>query len=146
MRTFTFAICTAVALAITGCTNDTTTEKDEPKNTPMMSDIQGSEWTLTSIDGTAITATATPTLTIADDGRATGFNGCNRYFGPATIEGDKLTVAPLGSTRKFCGHTENELERKVNAVIGGPSEITLNGTTLVIKNDAFEMTFTKANK
>ena len=31
-----------------------------------------------------------------------GQGGCNRYFGAATIDGEQMSFAPLGSTRMGC--------------------------------------------
>jgi len=146
MRTFTLTVLSVIALSITGCNNDTPAENTDSQDTIKLSDIQEQKWVLTALDSDEVTETDSPTLTIDGDGRAHGFNGCNRYFGPAAIENGKLTVSPLGSTRKFCSHSANQLERKINIVIGGPSSIELDGTNLIIKSEQHELRFSKEQK
>ena len=43
------------------------------------------------------------TVTLDDAGRAYGSGGCNHWFAPYTLDGDKLTFGGVGSTRKACG-------------------------------------------
>jgi len=40
------------------------------------------------------------TVTLGADGRAYGNGGCNHWFAPYTVEGNKLSFGPVGSTRK----------------------------------------------
>ncbi|MFD2883026.1 META domain-containing protein [Pseudomonas lini] len=40
------------------------------------------------------------TITLDEDGRAYGNGGCNHWFAPYTLEGDKLSFGKIGSTRK----------------------------------------------
>ena len=42
------------------------------------------------------------TVTLGADGRAYGNGGCNHWFAPYTVEGNKLSFGPVGSTRKMC--------------------------------------------
>ncbi len=42
------------------------------------------------------------TVTLGADGRAYGNGGCNHWFAPYTVDGDKLSFGKIGSTRKLC--------------------------------------------
>ncbi|WP_457814590.1 META domain-containing protein, partial [Staphylococcus aureus] len=42
------------------------------------------------------------TVTLGTDGRAYGNGGCNHWFAPYTVDGDKLSFGKIGSTRKLC--------------------------------------------
>jgi heat shock protein HslJ len=42
------------------------------------------------------------TLTLADDGTASGSSGCNQYNGTYTTDGDGLSFGPLASTQRAC--------------------------------------------
>ena len=42
------------------------------------------------------------TVTLGNDGRAYGNGGCNHWFAPYTLDGDKLSFGKIGSTRKLC--------------------------------------------
>ena len=52
------------------------------------------------------------TLTLAADGRAYGNAGCNHWFAPYTLEGDKLSFGTVGSTRKLCAPALMEQEKR----------------------------------
>ena len=52
------------------------------------------------------------TLTLAEDGRAYGNAGCNHWFAPYQLEGDKLTFGKVGSTRKLCAPALMEQEKR----------------------------------
>ncbi len=69
--------------------------------------LTGTQWTLTELDGEAVAADAAaqpPTLQLtAEDGRAGGFAGCNRYTGSYALTGeDGLQLGQMASTRKAC--------------------------------------------
>ncbi|WP_313325391.1 META domain-containing protein [Pseudomonas qingdaonensis] len=52
------------------------------------------------------------TLTLAEDGRAYGNAGCNHWFAPYTLDGEKLSFGPVGSTRKQCAPALMEQEKR----------------------------------
>lgn len=52
------------------------------------------------------------TLTLAADGRAYGNAGCNHWFAPYTLDGDKLSFGTVGSTRKLCAPALMEQEKR----------------------------------
>ncbi|MBA1191123.1 META domain-containing protein [Pseudomonas entomophila] len=52
------------------------------------------------------------TLTLGSDNRAYGNAGCNHWFAPYTLEGDRLVFGPPGSTRKLCAPAIMEQEQR----------------------------------
>lgn len=52
------------------------------------------------------------TVTLGADGRAYGNGGCNHWFAPYTLEGDKLSFGKVGSTRKHCAEALMEQEHR----------------------------------
>ena len=52
------------------------------------------------------------TVTLGNDGRAYGNGGCNHWFAPYTLDGDKLTFGGVGSTRKACAPALMEQEQR----------------------------------
>jgi heat shock protein HslJ len=46
------------------------------------------------------------TALFGPDGSVSGSAGCNTFTGTYTVDGDKLTIGPLASTRKFCSPQE----------------------------------------
>ncbi|MFZ3498725.1 META domain-containing protein [Streptomyces sp. 5.8] len=58
-------------------------------------------------------------FTVAADGTVSGNLGCNRFNASAAVEGDKLTVGPLTSTRMACEGGPGEVERALTDLFGG---------------------------
>jgi heat shock protein HslJ len=51
------------------------------------------------------------------DGRVTGYSGCNEFFGSYDLKGDALTFGPLGMTRRFCADVAGEVEQAFLSVL-----------------------------
>lgn len=67
------------------------------------------------------------TLTLGEDGRAYGNAGCNHWFAAYTLEGDKLTFGPAGSTRKMCAPALMEQEQRFLDVLGSVQRWDVSG-------------------
>ena len=52
------------------------------------------------------------TVTLGADGRAYGNGGCNHWFAPHSLDGDKLSFGKIGSTRKLCAEALMEQEKR----------------------------------
>lgn len=52
------------------------------------------------------------TVTLGADGRAYGNGGCNHWFAPYTLDGQRLTFGGVGSTRKACAPALMEQEHR----------------------------------
>lgn len=59
------------------------------------------------------------TVTLGDDGRAYGNGGCNHWFAPYTLDGDKLSFGPIGKTRKLCAPALMEQEQRFLQALQG---------------------------
>jgi len=69
------------------------------------------------------------------DGRVTGSTGCNRLFGPATLDGHTITFGAIGTTRMACGSELAPVEAAVVATLRGKVTFTVDGTSLSLKRD-----------
>ncbi|BAN50206.1 META domain-containing protein [Metapseudomonas resinovorans] len=58
------------------------------------------------------------TITLGDDDRAYGNAGCNHWFASYSLENDKLTFGPAGSTRKMCAPALMEQEQRFLDALG----------------------------
>jgi len=52
------------------------------------------------------------TLAFPEAGKVSGNGSCNRFFGPAEINGNAVKLGPLGSTRKACPEAVMNQETK----------------------------------
>ena len=69
--------------------------------------LVGTEWVAIGINNgrggvASVLEGVVVTATFGADRRVTGSGGCNRFFGPYTLDGSALTIGPLASTRRLC--------------------------------------------
>jgi heat shock protein HslJ len=81
---------------------------------PAATGPEGASWRLVEVAGRPASLPAgqkQPFLMLdADQKKATGFGGCNSFFGGYTLSGPALAFGPLGSTRMACPDQESGLE------------------------------------
>lgn len=79
-------------------------------------------WKAERLGDAPVTDSRPPMLTLAEDGTISGFSGCNRVRGKATIDGAGLTFGPLLTTRMACPpqamKTEQLFLKNMNATRG----------------------------
>jgi heat shock protein HslJ len=64
--------------------------------------LNGSEWLLADLAGTAVVYDSKASLDFLDSGRVAGNASCNRFTGSATISGNTLKFGPLATTMMAC--------------------------------------------
>ena len=108
------------------------------------STIEGVDWWLVSLGGTAAHAAPDSTVPMlrldAADARATGNGGCNRFSGSYTLDGTSLSFGPLAMTRRAC--LEEALNRQETAFGQALSDTRawrLAGDTLVLAGGAGDL-------
>lgn len=97
--------------------------------------VAGADWDLMELAGQAApTGAGGRRATIrfeADTSRATGFAGCNRYFGSYTLAGTTLRFRPVGMTRMACAEGM-QLEQQLSAALDATRSYTLNANQLTL--------------
>lgn len=93
-------VCAAVVTTLAGCAAEPMKLQQEQSYVP--------EW----IGERPLIDYSHLTLTLAEDGRAYGNAGCNHWFAPYTLDGEKLSFGPVGSTRKQCAPALMEQEKR----------------------------------
>lgn len=73
-----------------------------------MSELTNTAWQLTSLNGQQVPSQDRPTLKFEQE-RLNGSAGCNNYFALFQVDGDRLIVQTIASTRKIC---EGLMERE----------------------------------
>ncbi|MFB7506183.1 META domain-containing protein [Streptomyces broussonetiae] len=75
--------------------------------------VTGVDWRVDSltVGGTIRHAPATAHLRIDADGRAAGNLGCNQFSARATVQGDRITLGDLRTTRMACAPDRMDFER-----------------------------------
>ncbi len=70
------------------------------------------------------------------EGRVHGSAGCNSYFGMYEVDGDRLTIGPVGSTEMYCAAPENVMDQENTflATLGSAATYRIQGDRLEVRN------------
>lgn len=111
--------------------------------------LVGTAWTLTGMSsGTGDDATTstvpegvTATMRFEED-RVAGSDGCNRFTGGYTIDGDTITFTNVATTKMACIGPADEVERTVLSVFAEPMTFTIDGDQLTLAATDQGLTYT----
>ena len=107
---------------------------------PDAAGIEGIQWLLAEVSGN-------PVLPLAGERRpflkfdavkkqATGFSGCNNFFGTYEIDGASLKFGPVGATRMACPDLETSLETEVFKAMDQTRAWKIQGKELLFLDDS----------
>ena len=86
----------------------------------------GKEAVVSPVSGTTLTATFTGDM-------VSGSAGCNDYSGPYTLDGDKVAIGPLVTTRKACEQPVMDQETEFLTALQTPSTVEQNGGIITLR-------------
>jgi heat shock protein HslJ len=73
--------------------------------------LAGTQWNLQTLDGKTVNNSRLLTISF-EDGRLSGFSGCNRFFGHYTDSNDGVfSTGSIGATKMACGDERDQLEQ-----------------------------------
>ena len=72
------------------------------RSAPLETGLTGTAWVLEDLAGAGVVERGRATLEFDEAGRASGKGSCNRYSGPVTLSGDRISFGPLISTKMAC--------------------------------------------
>lgn len=94
--------------------------------------LVGTEWRLEWLAQSPAPAGATLRF---GGGRVAGSDGCNRFMGPATVDGDRLAIGPLAGTRMACAAGQAEAAA-FGAALAAAQRALVRGDTLELADGA----------
>ena len=94
--------------------------------------LHGSAWEVVSFDGQTPLADHPISFEFDTEGNIAGDASCNRFGGACKIEGDKIEVGPLRSTRRACEPDIMQQEHKFLALLGAVSGWSMDGDEIVL--------------
>jgi heat shock protein HslJ len=97
-----------------------------------ISTLPGSAWQVTTFAGQTPLADHPITLEFDNEGNIAGNASCNRFGGTCQINGDKIEIGPLRSTRRACEPDIMEQEHKFLALLGAVTAWSIEGDELVL--------------
>jgi heat shock protein HslJ len=76
--------------------------------------LEGQTWLLLEVKGTKAEVPSGERRPFVSfnkvEARATGYSGCNNFFGSYELKGEALSLGPLGMTRRFCAGVAGSVE------------------------------------
>jgi heat shock protein HslJ len=96
-------------------------------------ELAGTDWLLSSLDGSLPLSGTTLTLQFGDDGTVSGTDGCNRFSGSFTQEGDSLTMGPpLAGTMMACPEPIMNQAAAYTDALGATTSFNATGNQLTL--------------
>ncbi len=109
---------------------------------PSIKKLIANEWAVKSILGTDINpldfTRGIPSISFQEDGKLTGFGGCNTFFSNFNLTESGLDISDLAATRMACEGVKeaqflNVLERANNVKFDGDEMILMQGTESLMR-------------
>lgn len=117
-----------LAAALVGCAS--------AGSPPPTTRLEDTEWTLVDIGGAPLPeglARPPSFKLVAAEGKVVGFSGCNRLFGAYSVDGPRLRLSPLGTTKMACIGPAMELERRFLDALGRATSYEISDGTLTLR-------------
>lgn len=130
------AILSASVLLLTACSSGLKT---------VDSDLMHHHWNLSAIDGVAIGSDIKSDLEIGELFTINGLAGCNRFFGSASVEKNRIIADPLASTKMACSPAEQAVEQAVLETLGKGATVNNSGSELELVGDMYTLSYTLAD-
>lgn len=94
--------------------------------------LPGSAWQVKTFAGQTPLADHPITIEFDTESNIAGDASCNRFGGACKIEGDKIEVGPLRSTRRACEPDIMQQEQKFLALLAAATTWAMDGDELVL--------------
>jgi heat shock protein HslJ len=94
--------------------------------------LVGTRWLLEDLGGAGVIDEASATLEFPEPGKVAGSGSCNRFFGTVSIDGDAISIRPLGTTRMACAEAVAMQEVSYIRALQSAERFVLQRTALLI--------------
>lgn len=104
--------------------------------------VVGTRWRVSALVTDAAVSTSAalenskPYFEIAGDGAFAGSTGCNRMTGRARVDGDRIHLSPIATTRRACDPETADVERTVLAALRDEVIVEVDGDEMRLTNAA----------
>jgi putative lipoprotein len=93
---------------------------------PEALDLVGTSWLAESIDGVEVVEGAQSTLMFIENGDVSGNGACNRFMGAVQIEGDRIAIGHLASTKMACPEAVMDQENRFMHALARADRVKLS--------------------
>lgn len=125
------------AFLMTGCDNSgqqgTQGGQSSQRQVGPVTELVGSGWRLASVAGKDYQGDKerAPRIEFGDDGRVSGYGGCNQFSGSFERNGENLSFGPIAATKMACKGI-GDLERDFFRALGDARRFHLEDDRLVL--------------
>ncbi|MCG9730110.1 META domain-containing protein [Shewanella sp. Isolate13] len=119
-------IVASLLLGLTACQSTSPTQIEDLA-------IEGT-WHIESANGQPVIDYSPAQLTFEAEGKLTGNNSCNNFFGNYVLAGQSLQLQPAGSTMKACVDALMAQEQRVMQVIPAVTQAQMANGKLLLKD------------
>lgn len=136
MKTAGYVAALFAVLLLAGCVSSPT---NSPGGDVVAMPLTNTYWELVSVAGQPVPETDSqqkPHVLFLDDGRVSGFSGCNQYMGDYRVTGENLLFDSMSSTLMAC--PQNQTEDLLFAAFAKTVGVNLEGIELRLLGEAGE--------
>jgi heat shock protein HslJ len=126
-----------VALLCSGSLAATACAPTSPESSPVsFAQLTGAKWVAEDIDGHGVIDDAQSTVQFVAPDRIAGRGGCNQYSGNVTMDGTKIQVSPLISTKMACVPALMDQESRFLQALEAARSLKLQETKLLVLDES----------
>jgi heat shock protein HslJ len=103
---------------------------------PARPGLDGTSWRLIEIAGQPVPDGVLATLVFSEPGRVAGSAGCNGYTGSARLEGGRIALGPLATTRRACEAQAMAFEQRYLAILATAQGLRREADRLLVEGAA----------
>lgn len=119
-------VIVTAGLMLSACT--TTGSEYSSEDTVSVAGLQVGEWRVEDIAGAGVIDNSPATLLFSKDFRLSGNASCNRLIASYTVNGNKLTISPAGTTMMACPPALMDQERKLIDLLSTVTHYSIDPT------------------
>jgi putative lipoprotein len=126
-------LITTVVVSLALCACAPTSQNSVPAAVP---NLTGTKWLAEDIDGRGVIDNAQSTVEFVAPDRIAGRGGCNHYSGNVTLDGTKIQVSPLISTKMACVPALMDQESRFLQALQTARSLKLEETKLLVLDES----------
>ena len=102
-----------------------------PEGAPLAERLAGTKWI--AVSEPDADRRAVPRVEFGRDARLGGYTGCNLLSAPFTIEGERLVLGPLATTKRACPGPVGDREQRLLEVLSADPRVALGRRSLTLE-------------
>jgi heat shock protein HslJ len=103
---------------------------------PNTNALAGTQWVLSTLNGNAPLEDTQVTLNFDTEGRVAGSDGCNRFFGSCSAQGDALAFQQIAGTLMACPPERMAQSRAFTRALGSTQTFAMADGNLTLRDAA----------